>query len=273
MFALILIEFLLRLIFGIGLAMFITSSRLVTSGFFRVHLWVLMGLATFAALVAYVPLSTPPVQGESVSAALQGLRDLERLQFGLLVSVAIVSYVGAVIWMYEAAVLGKACLLFVVLASLGALLLRVPNVTEGLGVMGWAGVLDRITSGCVLGTVTTAMLLGHWYLNTPTMQIAPLQRLVVAVGIAVVARMLLSGTCAALESQREGVVNVSWIVFLSLRWLAGLVSVLGMAWMTWLTLKIPNTQSATGILYAGVILAFIGELTGQLMSLRGGWPL
>ncbi|MFO0883145.1 MAG: hypothetical protein U0894_02990 [Pirellulales bacterium] len=46
-----------------------------------------------------------------------------------------------------------------------------------------------------------------------------------------------------------------------------------MSWMTWLTLKIPNTQSATGILYAGVILAFIGELTGQLMSLGGGWPL
>ena len=43
--------------------------------------------------------------------------------------------------------------------------------------------------------------------------------------------------------------------------------------MTWETLKIPNTQSATGILYAAMLLAFIGELTAQLMSVRGGYPL
>jgi hypothetical protein len=43
--------------------------------------------------------------------------------------------------------------------------------------------------------------------------------------------------------------------------------------MTWLTLKIPNTQSATGILYAAVILAFIGELTAQLMSDAASYPL
>ena len=70
-----------------------------------------------------------------------------------------------------------------------------------------------------------------------------------------------------------GGVSTSWLVFLSLRWLAGLVGTLGLAWMTWLTLKIPNTQSATGILYAAMILAFIGELTAQLMSARGGYPL
>jgi hypothetical protein len=36
--------------------------------------------------------------------------------------------------------------------------------------------------------------------------------------------------------------------------------------MTWETLKIPNTQSATGILYAGVILVFVGELVSQLLG-------
>lgn len=270
MFALILIEFLLRLIFGVGLAMFITSSKEVTSGFFRVHLWVLMGLATFGAMVAYLPLSTSAEAGET---ARQLLQTLERWQFGLLVMVAVVSYIGAVVWLYEASLVGKICLLVVTLGSLAALLLRVPHLTQGMGAVGWASVLDRITSGGVLGTITTAMLLGHWYLNTPTMQIAPLQRLVIAIALAVLARMLVSGSCAVLELQREGGVETSWKVFLALRWIAGLISVLGMSWMTWLTLKIPNTQSATGILYAGVILAFIGELTGQLMSLGGGWPL
>ncbi|MFO0883144.1 MAG: hypothetical protein U0894_02985 [Pirellulales bacterium] len=162
MFALILIEFLLRLIFGIGLAMFITSSKEVTSGFFRVHLWVLMGLATFGAMVAYLPLSTSAEAGET---ARQHLQTLERWQFGLLVMVAVVSYVGAVVWLYEASLVGKICLLVVTLGSLAALLLRVPHLTQGMGAVGWASVLDRITSGTVLGTITTAMLLGHWYLN------------------------------------------------------------------------------------------------------------
>jgi len=43
--------------------------------------------------------------------------------------------------------------------------------------------------------------------------------------------------------------------------------------MTWYTLKVPNTQSATGILYAGVILAFLGELTSLLLSVDYLYPL
>jgi hypothetical protein len=38
-------------------------------------------------------------------------------------------------------------------------------------------------------------------------------------------------------------------------------------------LKIPNTQSATGILYAAVVLAMIGELTSQLLSAETMYPV
>ncbi len=62
-------------------------------------------------------------------------------------------------------------------------------------------------------------------------------------------------------------------MFLALRWLTGLVGTLVLAALTWQTLKIPNTQSATGILYAGVILTFIGELTSQLMSAESLYPV
>jgi hypothetical protein len=55
--------------------------------------------------------------------------------------------------------------------------------------------------------------------------------------------------------------------------LAGLVGAAVLTWLTWLTLRIPNTQSATGILYAGVILVFIGELTSRLMSVTTLFPL
>ena len=64
-----------------------------------------------------------------------------------------------------------------------------------------------------------------------------------------------------------------WGPFLALRWLAGLIGTLVMAGMTWQTLKVPNTQSATGILYAGMILAFIGELTAALLSAESPFPL
>ena len=47
----ILAQFLLRLAFGLAVGMGITSSRQVTSGFFRNHLYVTLGLTTLAALV------------------------------------------------------------------------------------------------------------------------------------------------------------------------------------------------------------------------------
>ncbi len=43
--------------------------------------------------------------------------------------------------------------------------------------------------------------------------------------------------------------------------------------MSWETLKIPNTQSATGILYVGVILTFLGEVAGLLISRETMYPL
>jgi hypothetical protein len=65
----------------------------------------------------------------------------------------------------------------------------------------------------------------------------------------------------------------TYYVFLSLRWLAGLLGVLGLTAMTWQTLKIPNTQSATGILYVAVIFVFLGELTSQLLLVGSPQPV
>ncbi len=59
------------------------------------------------------------------------------------------------------------------------------------------------------------------------------------------------------------------------RWhvLAGLIGTLAMLVMAWQTLKIPNTQSATGILYVGVIFTFLGEVAGMLISTKSFHPL
>jgi len=78
----ILIEFLFRLTCGIALAMGITPAKWVTSGFFRVHLWVLMGVQTFAALVIY---------------SHRAKYEAGWLLVGLAAASAVVSYIGAVI--------------------------------------------------------------------------------------------------------------------------------------------------------------------------------
>src|SRR6185436_1270458 len=87
---------------------------------------------------------------------------------------------------------------------------------------------DRVTGGLVLGLVTTAMLLGHWYLNTPTMKLEPLKRLIVLLVAAVAVRALVSGSGAAAEAGRLLALahgpTTSWYLFVTLRWLTGLIS-------------------------------------------------
>jgi hypothetical protein len=53
---------------------------------------------------------------------------------------------------------------------------------------------------------------------------------------------------------------------LALRWLAGLVGLPVLLWMSRKTLDIPNTQSATGILYVACLAAIVGELAAQLLA-------
>jgi hypothetical protein len=117
------------------------------------------------------------------------------------------------------------------------------------------------------------MLLGHWYLNTPTMHLAPLRRLVLILGAAAILRVAVCGTGLALTLGASGMPETARMLFISLRWLGGLAGVLILAFMTWQTLKIPNTQSATGILYVAVIGTFVGELTALLLSVESPFPL
>jgi hypothetical protein len=63
-----------------------------------------------------------------------------------------------------------------------------------------------------------------------------------------------------------------WML-LALRWLFGLAGVVILIWMAWQTLKIPNTQSATGILYVAVIGTFVGETMSLLLSAESVYPL
>ena len=254
----ILIQFVFRLSFGIAVAMAVTPASLVTSGFYRVHLWVILGLCTFAALIAFSQ-GHPPFASTSTTTAA--------------IATAVLSYMGAVVWIYEKRKLGLFFLVLVAAAAAwGAAMAWSIDVQVDAQKYRVAAI-DSATAGLLLGLTITAMFLGHWYLNTPTMKLGPLQRLVLFMAMAAIARSFFCGSGLVGEIVYSERMTTSFIALLTLRWLSGLIGILVLSIMTWQTLKIPNTQSATGILYVAVIFVFLGELTSQLLSAETSFPL
>ncbi len=241
----------MRLAFGLAVGMAITSSRQVTSGFYRNHLYVTLGLTTLAAMV---------------------LAKLSLAEMWLAVAAAVLSYVGSAAWLYEAKRFGKLMLWLVAACSLAAAVMVQPTVGT-TGHAPWWSSLSVATSGLVLGLVFASMLLGHWYLNAPGMELAPLRTLLTASTFAVIAQAIVVGAGLAADVSTQPTVTASWLLFELLRWSFGLCGVLALLWMARRTLEIPNTQSATGILYVAVLGVFIGELTGLLLSAESVYPL
>jgi hypothetical protein len=251
----ILLQFIFRLSLGMSAAMALTPPRWVTAGFYRVHLWVVLGLNTFAVLIAW----SRPAQWQP-----------RRMALVLAAAIAATAYIGGVIWLYEKRRAGQAALWLVAGLSLAASW-RTASMAS-VSSAGPSGVSDILTSSLVLGATITAMFLGHWHLNNPGMNLAPLRRLVALMAGAVLLRAACGLMGLGLEASAAEKATAWWLM-VSLRWIAGLALPLVLAWLTWRTLKIPNTQSATGILYAAVILTFIGELTSQLLSADAVYPL
>src|SRR5262249_6605557 len=143
-------------------------------------------------------------------------------QFCMAVAAAVASYVGAVIWMYERRTAGKVAIAIVAACALTGCWLPVAASAAKPQLLQLA---DRLTGGLVLGLVATAMLLGHWYLNSPTMKLEPLKRLIVLLAVAIGLRMLLCavGTwlVATYSFETLGMPPTTFGLFIALRWLAG----------------------------------------------------
>jgi hypothetical protein len=183
------------------------------------------------------------------------------------------SYAGAILWLYELSSAGRGMLALIAGLAAVAAVLALP-VARGRSIdVVLLGGLDSLTGGWLLGTTLAAMLLGHWYLNTPSMQLAPLRRLILLLTAAACARGLVSAAGLALHAAAGFPAVRLFATFLAFRWLTGIFGILLLARLAWQTLKIPNTQSATGLLYAGVILVFLGELMSQLLSINARYPL
>jgi hypothetical protein len=246
----LLTEFVLRLAFGLAAGMLLVSPRQVTSGYFRNHLYVTMGLALLAGLLA---------RSGHASACLPSM------------AAAGLSYAGSLCWLYERPRVGKIALgLVAATAFLGAFLVAQGAIrSKPDAALLYAHVL---TSGLTLGVVMAAMLLGHWYLNAPGMPLAPLRRLLKAAGLVVSLHAALCAVGLAMAWQASSWPTSFWL-FLALRWSFGFAIVAATLWMAWRTLDVPNTQSATGLLYVAVIGTFLGEAASLLLSAETAYPL
>lgn len=133
-----------------------------------------------------------------------------------------------------------------------------------------------LSSAALLGGSCTAMILGHWYLVLPSMDVSLLQSMVkfhigsVIVRITVVAVAVWLGISAwepGLEPNFQRYVLSSAGVFFWQRVLFGLLGPAVLSYLTWETAKIRSTQSATGILYVDFFTVVVGEILAKYLYL------
>lgn len=255
----------LRLICGMGLTWCVMPRGAVTAGFFRIQMLVTLGLSVLTAMTV-----SQPDGGSAEEAALLGVGALRAI--GLLL--AIISFVGSVFWTLARRQAGLVCCVQVAVLGVVGLIGRLPVVGSATSSGFLLSAASELSSAWLFGGATTAMLLGHWYLTATGMSLDPLIRLTQLLLVAAVLRGVLAvvGIVTLPESAASVTAGVHGI-WLLLRWAAGIAGPLILALMTRRILRYRNTQSATGVLFAAVILVFIGETTAALLFRDFQWPL
>jgi protein NrfD len=143
-------------------------------------------------------------------------------------------------------------------------------------------VASFLSSTLLLGGACTAMILGHWYLVIPSMQVSHLQSIVKVHIISMVVRVVVVGAAVFLAiatwqpglgpSFRHYIMSVAGIFFWQ-RVLFGLAGPAVLSYLTWETAKIRSTQSATGILYVDFFTVVVGEVLAKYLLLATRVPV
>ncbi|MBD3674484.1 MAG: hypothetical protein HUJ26_13260 [Planctomycetaceae bacterium] len=255
-------QFTLRLIVGISFMWIVMPRKEVTCGFFRIQMMVALGLSVLTTLTMGLD-AVPLPSGEPLLSVFR-----LRLLMGVTAAIA---YVGSVVWTLARRKPGDLAVYLVFFLSTICLSSLVAS-SESLATFdGWVILLSELSTALILGAAMTGMLLGHWYLTAPTMSIKPLSTMTVWFGVAAGIRLLISSVAWFLFSPEFA--SSTEVVWLALRWIAGILGPLIVFVMTWRILKYQNTQSATGVLFVGVILTFLGELSALLLYRSLGIPL
>jgi len=139
-----------------------------------------------------------------------------------------------------------------------------------------------LSSAALLGTACTAMILGHWYLIIPSMQVSHLQSVVKLHIASLIVRIVVVAAAVFLAiatwepgmgpSFRRYITSAAGIFFWQ-RVLFGLAGPALLSYLTWETAKIRSTQSATGILYVDFFTVVVGEALAKYLLLATHVPV
>ena len=260
--------FVLKLVAGITLMWLLMPRKDVTDGFFRIQMLVALGLCVLVMLTSDVSSLTG---AGKPSASVHENQEAEKI-IGVLkslqVAAAIVAYAGHIFWKLGRRTPGRVAIFLLGGLCIGSLIMHSCRMITL--VPGWQQAVSDLSSAAVLGAALTGMLLGHWYLTTPTMSIQPLTWFARALFVAALVRMAASG--AALGRCGWTATDMTHTLWLAMRLIGGILVPMVMSLMVVRILRYRNTQSATGVLFAGLILVFMGEMTAALLEADLGIP-
>ncbi|MFN2484407.1 MAG: hypothetical protein ABR509_05650 [Candidatus Limnocylindria bacterium] len=132
-------------------------------------------------------------------------------------------------------------------------------------------VAQVVAGGLALGSVSAAMLLGHWYLVTPRLSPSPLRRMVWLLLGALAAQAGLFGL-ALLVSPGDAVgVPLGWLTWLRL--VAGTLLPLLIGALALLATRAASLQASTGLLYVALALVAAGSIAGTSITYLTGVPV
>jgi protein NrfD len=186
--------------------------------------------------------------------------------------------VGRVLASMRPAILGTSCAAGLVALVAQALAAAVDRAPIDLLMT----VVSFLSSAALLGGACTAMILGHWYLVIPSLQVSHLQSIVKLHIASMVVRVTVVSAAVWLaiatwqpglgQSFRHYIFSVNGVFFWQ-RVLFGLFGPGLLSYLTWETAKIRSTQSATGILYVDFFTVVVGEVLAKYLLLATGVPV
>lgn len=205
---------------------------------------------------------------------------------GLLIRVA---EVGAVSWLLSGVAAGLVVYNFVyprfhtvllsTLSGLGlfAVALHAWGITEPVAyatVERGLFAANAVAAAWLLGSVLAAMVTGHWYLVESEISLDPLKNSSKLYIISVAFRALVVAASLLFFADAVRAISLLDVVlqfgpdslFVIGRFAIGLILPFIFGLMIWNTVKIRSTQSATGILYATIVLILIGETFAKFLA-------
>ncbi len=184
-------SFVLKLVTGIAMMWLLMPRKDVTDGFFRIQMLVALGLSVLLVLVVQ-PGNPSQETNSPASLMTSGMRTQAGntlIHFAQL-SAAVVAFGGHIVWKLGRRLPGAIAIYAIAILCL--LSLATASLAGGVSFDSLNLLLSDLASAAVLGASLTGMLLGHWYLTTPTMSIGPLSWFTRALAVAAILRLLMT---------------------------------------------------------------------------------